>query len=100
MVWHRMAWYPLTWPWYGILSDGMPCIGLVIAWVGVANSGTGIARVRVGKVYRGTLHLAPLLFPSLTLTNTSLDYLVSVLGLLWAVLSTVAIGVTWFGGIW
>jgi len=74
---------PLTCIWYGFPSDGIPYIGLVVAWFGTGNSGTGIARVRVGKVYRETLHLAPLLIPLLTLLYPTLAYLVSVLGLLW-----------------
>lgn len=83
MVWHTYLSYALTWPWYGILSDGMACIGTVTAWLGIAKSGMGIARVRVGKVYRETLHLAPLFSPLLTLTRTAHAYLPSVLGLLW-----------------
>ena len=77
-----MVWYPLTCAWYGILSDGIPYIGTVIARFGIAKSGTGIAGVRVGKVRQETLHTAPLHIPSLTLTYPTLDYLPSVLGLL------------------
>ena len=84
MVWHRMAWYPFTCLWYGILSDGMACIGSVIAWLGIANSGMDIAGVRVGKVWQETLHLAPLFSPLLTLTSPTLACLASVLGLLCA----------------
>ena len=83
MVWHRMVSLPLTCVWYGILSDGIPYVGLVIAWFGIAKSGMGIALVRVGKVWQETLLTAPLFSPLLTLPDTSLAYLVSVLGLLW-----------------
>ena len=83
MVWHTYPWYPLTCVWYGMVSDGMAYVGSVIAWFGIANSGTDIALVRVGKVYRETLLTAPLLIPSLTLTYPTLACLPSVLGLLW-----------------
>ena len=69
MVWHGIRWYGLRW-----LGCCMVC------WV---NSGMGIALVRVGKVYQGTLYPSPLLSPLLTLPNPSHGYLPSVLGLLW-----------------
>ena len=84
MVWHRMVSLPLTCAWYGILSDGIPYAGTVIAWFGIGNSGTDIALVWVGKVWQETLLTGPLLIPSPTLTYPTLGCLPSVLGLLCA----------------
>ena len=101
MVWHRMVSLPLTCVWYGILSDGIPYAGTVIARFGIGNSGMDIALVRVGKVWQETLHLAPLLFPLLTLPDTSHGYLPSVLGLLCTRVWSCAFGlVPVLGGCW
>ena len=80
--------------WYGMYWLGC----CMVCWV---NSGMDIARVRVGKVYRETLHPAPLFSPSPTLLHPSLGYLPSILGLLWPRVWVCVFGlVPVLGGYW